>query len=105
MPTLETLKEQQTAPPPLFLFDCMLASGTTERWSTHAVAFNGNNYNARLLRHNLFELQTAADIGLDGAAKITITLANADSHFSEIERQTGFRGAQVTVQLVFFDLI
>jgi hypothetical protein len=104
MPTIETLKEQEAALTPLFLFDCVLASGSTERWSTHAVTFNGNAYNARLLKHNLFELQAGSDIGLDGAAKITITLANADSHFSEIERQTGFRGAQVTVQLVFFDL-
>src|SRR5215469_11747508 len=105
MPTIETLKEQEAALTPLFLFDCVLPSGSIERWSTHAVAFNGNSYNARLLKHNLFELQAGSDIGLDGASKITITLANADSHFSEIERQTGFRGAQVTITLVFFDLV
>src|SRR5579883_2155580 len=104
MPTIDSLKEQEAALTPLFLFDCLLASGSTERWSTHSVTFNGNAYNARLLKHNLFELQAGSDTGLDGAAKITITLANADSHFSEIERQTGFRGAQVTVQLVFWDL-
>ena len=33
-----------------------------------------------------------------------MTLANADSHFSEVERQTGFRGAQVTVRFLFYDL-
>ena len=105
MPTIDSLKEQEAALTPLFLFDCVLASGATERWSTHPVTFNGNIYPARLLKHNVFELQAGSDIGLDGAAKITVTLANADSHFSEIERQTGFRGAQLTIQLLFYDLI
>src|SRR5215471_14641168 len=104
MPTIDNLKEQEAALAPLFLFDCLLASGATERWSTHFVTFNGNPYDARLLKHNLFDLQAGSDTGLDGAAKITVTLANADSHYSEIERQTGFRGAQVTIRLVFFDL-
>ena len=35
----------------------------------------------------------------------TITLANADSHFSEIERETGFRGSQVTITFLFYDLV
>lgn len=104
MPTLDDFKELSAPPTPLFLFDCMLASGSVERWATHAVTVGGNAYPARLLKHNLFELQATADTGLDGAAKVTITLANADSHFSEIERETGFRGAQVTIQLLFYDL-
>jgi hypothetical protein len=104
MPTIDDFKELETPPTPLFLFDCLLASGATERWSTHAVTVGGNTYPARLLKHNLFELQSPSDTGMDGAAKVTITLANADSHFSEIERETGFRGGQVTIQLLFFDL-
>ena len=39
------------------------------------------------------------------SAQITVTLANADSHFSEIERETGFKGAQVTIQFLFYDLV
>ena len=99
MPTIDQLKEEQAPPTPLFLFDCTLQNGSVERWGTHAVAFNGNNYDARLLKHNLFELAAAPE-----DTKISVTLANADSHFSEIERETGFRGAQVTVQLLFYDL-
>ena len=41
---------------------------------------------------------------MDGAAQITLTLANADSYFSEIERETGFNGGQVTIQFLFYDL-
>src|SRR5579863_7171983 len=96
MATIDILKEQTTPPTPLFLFDCLLASGSTERWSTHAVTFGGNAYPARLLKHNAFALQASADV--------SITLANADSHFSEIERSTGFRGSQVTVTFLFYDL-
>ena len=100
MPTIDDLKEDAAAYTPLFLFDCVLASGATERWSTHAISFGGNAYAARLLKHNLLEVDASSD-----TAKITVTLANADSHFSQIERETGFRGAQVTIQFLFFDLV
>ena len=96
MPTIDSLKEQVAPSTPLFLFDCLLASGATERWSTHQVTVSGNTYAARLLKHNAFALQASADT--------TITLANADSHFSEIERETGFRGSQVTITFLFYDL-
>ena len=99
MPTIDQLKEVQAPPTPLYLFDCTLQNGSVERWGTHAVTFNGNNYDARILKHNLFELAAAPE-----DTKISVTLANADSRFSEIERETGFRGAQVTVQLLFYDL-
>ncbi len=99
MPTIDQLKEEQTPPTPLFLFECTLRNGSVERWGTHAVSFGGNTYDARLLKHNLFELGAAPE-----DSKISVTLANADSRFSEIERETGFRGAQVSVQFLFYDL-
>ncbi len=99
MPTIDQLKEEQSPPTPLFLFECTLSNGSVERWSTHGVTFEGNNYSARLLKHNLFELGTAPE-----ETKISITLANADSRISEIERETGFRGAQVVVRFLFYDL-
>jgi Putative phage tail protein len=97
MATIDALKEETAPPTPLFVFDCLLASGSTERWSTHAVTVSGNAYPARLLKHNAFALQASADV--------SITLANADSHFSEIERETGFRGSQVTITFLFYDLV
>ena len=99
MPTIDQLKEEQAPPTPLFLFECTLQNGSVERWGTHAATFGGNNYDARLLKHNLFELAAAPE-----DTKISVTLANADSRFSEIERATGFRGAQVTVRFLFYDL-
>src|SRR4029077_1882929 len=42
--------------------------------------------------------------GVDAIPRITVVLANADSHFSELERSLGFKGAALTVSFVFFDL-
>ncbi len=105
MATIDILKEQEAALTPVFLFDCTFKNGTVERWSTHEVSYGGNTYNARLLKHNLFELRAAADDGLDGTAKISVTLANADSRYSQLEREVGFKGAQLTIRFLFFDLV
>lgn len=105
MSTIEELKELEATPTPLFLLECTLANGDVERWGTHAVTFDGHAYGARLLRHNLFELRSSPEDGLDGAAKISLSLANADSHFSQVERATGFKGAQITIRFAFFDLV
>ncbi|HTB11230.1 MAG TPA: hypothetical protein VK752_06660, partial [Bryobacteraceae bacterium] len=105
MATIDELKEQTTPTTPLFLINCVLSSGSTESWGTHAATFSGTSYAARLLKHTLFQLTTSSTDGLDGAAQISLTLANADSHFSEIERETGFKGAQVTIQFLFYDFV
>src|SRR5579875_1161270 len=102
--TIDVLKETEAPPTPLFLFDCTLSSGAVERWATHAVTVNGNAYSARLIQHNLYDLRASSNDGLDGTALIRVTLANADSHFSQIEREVGFKGAQVTITFLFYDL-
>src|SRR6266446_3499 len=105
MPTIDQFKEQETTPTPLFLFDCVLPSGDVERWGTHGVTFDGHEYLARLLRHNLFDLRLSSEEGFDGAGKISVTLANADSRYSQIEREAGFKGARVSVRLLFVVLV
>ena len=74
----------------------VLPDGQTERWSTHAVTVDGLTYDARVLQHNVFEIQTASEQGVDGIPRISMLLANADSHFSEIERSRGWEGARLT---------
>jgi hypothetical protein len=104
MPTVFELKEQQVTDTPLLLFDCPLADGRVERWSTHAVSVDGSDYAARVMEHNVFELQAASSQGIDGIPRVSVLLANADSHFSEIERWLGVKGAKLTVSFVFYDL-
>jgi hypothetical protein len=104
MQTISDLKEQAVTDTPLLVFDCVLANGQTEQWSTHQVTVDGATYEARVLQHSAFDIQTASDQGIDGSPRISVVLANADSHFSEIERATGWKGARLTVGFLFYDL-
>jgi len=104
MQTVSELKECAITDTPLVIFDCALPNGDTEHWCTHGITVGGTSYAARVLQHSAFDIQTASDQGVDGSPTITLLLANADSHFSEIEQSTGFRGATITVSFVFYDL-
>jgi hypothetical protein len=104
MQTISDLKELAVTDTPIMVFDCVLSNGVTESWSTHAVTVGATNYAARVLQHSAFDIQTASDQGVDGSPKISLVLANADLHFSEIERTTGWKGAQLTVGFLFYDL-
>ncbi len=104
MPTIFETKEQLVVDCPLLLFQCYLTDGSVHNWSSQAVTVSGVAYDARILKHNVFEMQASSDQGIDAIPKISFDLANADSHFSEIERQVGFKGARLTVSFLFFDL-
>ena len=77
MQTIFDLKEQAVTDTPLLLFDCVLPDGRTEHWSTHTVTVNAMPYAARVLQHNVFELQASSDQGVDGVPRISLVLANA----------------------------
>src|SRR5690242_3429214 len=104
MPTVYELKEQAVTDTPVLIFDCALSDGLIEHWCTHRITLAGTAYQARVLQHSAFEIQTASDQGVDGSPRISILLANADSHFSEIERSSGWKGAHLTVSFLFYDL-
>jgi hypothetical protein len=105
MQTISELKEQAVTDTPLMVFDCTLSNGETEHWSTHGITIGTTGYAARVLQHSAFDIQTASDQGVDGSPRISLVLANADSHFSEIGQQTGWKGAQLTVSFLFYDLV
>ncbi|MCC7176605.1 MAG: hypothetical protein IT159_15535 [Bryobacterales bacterium] len=104
MATIAELKELTTTQTPLFLFTFELPTGAVERWSTHRVEVDGQVYQARVLGHNLFEMRADAQEGIDSASRVRVTLANADSYCSQIERNLGWKGAKATVRFLFFDL-
>jgi hypothetical protein len=101
---INSLKEQETPGTPLFVFDCTLTSGDLQQWSTHNVTVNGQNYSARVLRHNAFDLTSSPEAATDGVSRISVTLANADAILSEVERNVGWKGAQLIVTFLFYDL-
>ncbi|PWU04188.1 MAG: hypothetical protein C5B51_17205, partial [Terriglobia bacterium] len=98
------LKEQAVTDTPVLVFDCLLSNGETEHWCTHKLTVGETQYSARVLQHSAFDIQTASDQGVDGSPRISIVLANADSHFSEIERACGWKGAKLTAGFLFYDL-
>jgi Putative phage tail protein len=104
MQTISSLKAQAVTDTPLIVFDCALSNGDTEHWCTHAITISGTAYAARVLQQSSFDIQTASDQGVDGSPTISVTLANADSHFSEIQQATGWKGGQLTVSFLFYDL-
>lgn len=104
MGTINALKQQPRSDTPILLFNCQLASGETLHWSSHRLIFAGSEYEARVIGHDLFELQLSSDDAMDGLSNVSLTLGNADSKLSEIEQATGFKGAQLTIQFAFFDL-
>ncbi len=95
MTTIHDLKELETPGTPLFLFECTLKSGDVQRWSTHKVTVDGHAYLARVLKHNLFELKSSSETATDAVARVSITLANADSFLSAIERNIGWKGRKL----------
>ncbi len=112
MGTINLVKQMTEADTPLLFFECALPSGDTEYWSTHSIVFNGVAYSARILKHNLFDLQLSADDAMDGISQLSVTLANADSYLSELNATlaqgsgaiVGLRGSQLTVYFAFADL-
>jgi len=104
MSTINQVKQLAEADTPLLFFECVLPSGDVEYWSTHSIPFNQQAYSARVLKHNLFDLQLSADDAMDGISQLSLTLANADSALSELNAAIGFKGTQLTVYFAFSNL-
>jgi len=104
MSTINQIKQLAEADTPLLFFQCILPSGDTQYWSTYTIPFAGNTYFARVLKHNLFDLQLSGDDSMDGLTKLSLTLANADGALSELNAAIGFKGSQLTVYFAFVDL-
>lgn len=104
MTSIYEIKQREVPDTPVLLFECQLSNGSMERWSTHQVQIDGNTYKARVLRHNLFDIRSMSDDGVDGLSKVSITLANADSYFSQVEREIGMKGGKVKISFLFVDL-
>jgi len=103
--TIHEIKRQQVTETPLLLFDCELSTGSVQRWSTHQVTLNGEVYQGRVVKHNVFDIRSGADDGIDGLAKASLTLANADSYFAQVERSAGWKGAKLKVDFLFLNAL
>ena len=53
--------------------DVALSNGDEEHWSTHQATVDSQPYEARVVRHNLFELQTADSSGVWRPSPVRVT--------------------------------
>lgn len=104
MSTINVIKQLAEADTPLLFFQCVLPSGDAQYWSSYTLPFGGNTYSARVLKHDLFDLQLCADDAMDGLTKLSLTLANADAELSQLNAAIGFKGSQLTAYFAFVDL-
>jgi hypothetical protein len=42
---------------------------------------------------------------VDAIPRVSLSMANADSYFSELERSVGWKGATLTVTFLFYNLL
>lgn len=104
MPSITEQKESQVHDTPVLLFECQFADGHTEAFSTHRLTIEGITYRAAVLSHNAFDFRTLSGDAIDASARLSLTLANADSYYSELESTQGFKGARLVVKFLFYDL-
>ena len=105
MTSVLDLKTQTIPGTPVLLFDCALADGAVERWCTQSIQIEDRVYSPRVLRHNVFELQSGSELTGETSSRVTLVLANADSRLSQLLRRTAWKGAALTVQFVFWDVV
>lgn len=104
MQTIALVKESEQAQTPLLLLDLTFADGTARHWATHAVTYAGQAYEARVVRHNAFEIQAMSEQGLDQIPRLAVVLANADAAMSQLEQSKGFKGTRLLARFAFIDL-
>ena len=104
MQSIFELKEQAITETPLLVFECALPDGQ-DRAMEHAPGDRGGR-DVRGAGPAAQRLRDADGVGpgVDGIPRISVVLANADSHFSEIERAIGWKGSRLTVGFLFYDL-
>jgi hypothetical protein len=104
MENIHNMKRSETPEAPVLLFDCVLKDGRTERWATHAATVGGESYQARVLKHNSFEMRAGSEDGVDAAGRFVVTLDNVDGYVSQLERAVGLKAAKLTVRMAFIDV-
>lgn len=104
MQELSIIKENSLPGTPLFLFECRINDSLAYRWATHGVIVDGEIYEARVLEHGSIEYRAGTAEEWGGAQRVTLRLANADQALSALTVQQQWKGAEIIVRFVVFDL-
>jgi hypothetical protein len=88
---------------PVLLFDCTLADGQVERWSTHSATWQNIVYSPRVVSNSGFRIGLLADDGADWGNRMTVTLANTDGYVTNLHRTENLKGCALLVSFAFLD--
>ncbi len=104
MPSIADMKELSATQTPLFLFTFQLAPGAVRGGARTRWRWTERSTRRASSATTSSRCAPDSEEGIDSLSKLTVTLANADSYCSQIERNPGWKGAKVTVRFLFFDL-
>jgi hypothetical protein len=88
---------------PVLLFDCTLADGQVERWSTHSATWQNIAYSPRVVENSGFGIGLLADDGSDWGNRMTVVIANTDSYVTHLHRTENLKGCRLLVSFAFLD--
>lgn len=88
---------------PVLLFDCTLADGKVERWSTHSAIWQGTTYSPRVVANSGFSIGLLADDGVDWGNRISVVLVNTDGFITRLHHTDNLKGCTLLVSFAFLD--
>ena len=88
---------------PVLLFDCTLADGQVERWSTHSATWQNIAYSPRVVGNSGFSIGLLADDGSDWGNRMTVAIANTDGYVTHMHRSENLKGCKLLVSFAFLD--
>jgi Phage-related protein, tail component len=105
MSTIAQLAALAVTPAPIVVFDITSRfNGTVLRVSSLPVTFNGNAYQAIILRVSGFEVRLEdAELGVAGVPEIRLTLGNVNGAMSSWDNTNFFKNATLTATFLFVD--
>ncbi len=113
--TINAAKEAGVTYQPLLLAEFTFADGGVLRLSTHplnvaegGVQYGGNDYLGRISEQTIQQVQALSESGVDLIPSITLSIADPASYIYsnwETAAGRGFRGASLTLRLVFYDAV
>lgn len=88
---------------PILLFDCTLANGQVERWSTHNATWQSVIYSPRVVDNSEFSIGLLADDGTDWGNRMTVELVNTDGYVTRLHHAENLKGCTLLVRFAFLD--
>lgn len=112
--TINVAKEQAATYQPLLLAEFTFADGAVLRLSTHplntsegGVQYGGNDYLGRISDQTIQQVQALSETGVDLVPSVSMSIADPAAYIYsnwETAAGRGFKGASLTLRLVFYDV-